>query len=345
LAEVFVGDAAEDPSRDLGEDRRGIGRELDLETGGKPREPGQLVGSRRDRRSAQTLDAALEVDVAAVALEVARSGQDEIGPADRQRVEHRDRKHSLGALGERPDVRVGGSLVAGDDQEAERVGLGALLVGRGRPRLRDTAPVRRLGQEEGTAPRLVCEAELRGQLGEVGAAARTTARPDQDRAVARAEPVAELALPELAAGLRGRAGGYLRVTSRAYLDDLGAGPAGLAQPEVDDRSALDDGDVAENDDELGVADRGQRRPEGVEAVADLFRQHRRVRTEAPTYEPREGIRLLGRLGAGERDGDTSAGLAQQPLRIVECVLPGSLLEPTAADATKRIDDSVVGVEM
>src|SRR2546423_1902714 len=67
-----------------------------------------------------------------------------IGPAGRQRVEHRDRQHALGPLGRGSDVRVGGGLVAGDDRRPGWLGLGAFLVRRGGPRLGNAAAVRRL---------------------------------------------------------------------------------------------------------------------------------------------------------------------------------------------------------
>src|SRR5256885_16693800 len=118
-------------------------------SGGELWDPGELVWRRGDRRAAQALDPALDIDVGAVTLEVARPRQDEIGPAGRQRVEHRDRQHALGALRQRPDVRVRGGLVARDDQQPEWLGLGAFPVRRRGPRLVAAPAARRLPQEEG----------------------------------------------------------------------------------------------------------------------------------------------------------------------------------------------------
>ena len=46
----------------------------------------------------------------------------------------------------------------------------------------------------------------------------------------------------------------------------------------------------------------------------------------------ERVRLLDRLGAGERSDDAAFGLAQQALGLVERPLPGHLLEAAAAHA-------------
>src|SRR5207237_5149979 len=68
LADLTVGDPAEDLLRKLREHDRRVRRDLDAEAAGELRDPGELVGRGRDRRAAQALDAALEVHVAAVAL-------------------------------------------------------------------------------------------------------------------------------------------------------------------------------------------------------------------------------------------------------------------------------------
>ena len=54
--------------------------------------PGGITARRR------RCSAALEVRERAVALEVARPGQDEVGPADREALEHRHREHASAAL-------------------------------------------------------------------------------------------------------------------------------------------------------------------------------------------------------------------------------------------------------
>src|SRR5207302_7379245 len=138
----------------------------------------------------------------------------------------------------------------------------------------DAAAVRRLRQEEGAAGGLVRKAEVGCERGQMGTAACAAARPDQDGALAGAEPVAELAALEPAAGPSRRPGRGLNVSRGADLYDLGPGAPGLAQPEVDDRRSLDDRVVAEDDDQLGVANCRQREAESVEPVAGLLGQHR-----------------------------------------------------------------------
>src|SRR5262249_51294073 len=181
--------------------------------------------------------------------------------------------------------------------------------------------------------------------GEVRAAACPGAGPDQDRALAGAQPVAELAPPEPAASLRGRPGRDLHVPGRPDLDDVGARAPRLADPEVDDRSPLDNGVVAEDDDQLRVADRRKRTPECVEALADLFRKHRRVCVQADADELCECVGLLVRLGTGKGYRDPAVGLAEQPIGVVQRLFPGDLLEPAPASAPQRVGNPVVGVQV
>ena len=115
-------------------------------------------------------------------------------------------------------------------------------------------------------------------------------------------------------------------------------------PEVDDRRPLGDGHVAEDDDHLCVADRRQRQPVRVERVGDLFREDRLVPAE-PAQELRERVRLLDRLRAGEGGDDAAAGGAQEPLRLVDRVVPRDGLEAAAADALDRVDDPVLGADV
>ena len=80
---------------------------------------------------------------------------------------------------------VGGGLVAGDDQQADRLGVRVVLVGGRGPGRRDAAAVRGRREVEGAAAGLALEAERVRGLGEPGAAAATAARPDEDRALGR----------------------------------------------------------------------------------------------------------------------------------------------------------------
>ena len=196
---------------------------------------------------------------------------------------------ALGALGERAHVRVAGRLVAGDDEQADGIHVVALVVGRGGPRVGDAAAVRGRGHVERAAPVLPGEAELLGELRDGGAAAAAGAGPDQHRLLAARDVV------------RAR-------------DDGRAVPARLAHPEVDDRRALGERHVAEHGDDLRLADRGERQAVRVERARDLLGQHRLVRAGALAHELRERIRLLDRLGAGERDDDAALRRAQAAAR-------------------------------
>src|SRR5204862_4407028 len=55
--------------------------------------------------------------------------------------------------------------------------------------------------------------------------------------------------------------------------------------------------------------------------------------------------LRGRLGTGKRNSDPIAGLPQQPLGVVERILPRDLLEAAPADAPEWIGDPVLGVQV
>ena len=106
--------------------------------------------------------------------------------------------------------------------------------------------------------------------------------PDEHRALGGAQP-----LPELAPGLRevsrqnaaAPPGAICSVAGRRADDDLGSAAPRLLDPEVDDRRALDDRVVADDDDELRVRDRGEREPERVERVRGRLREDRRVRAD------------------------------------------------------------------
>src|SRR5207237_8524981 len=70
-----------------------------------------------------------------------------------------------------------------------------------------------------------------------------------------------------------------------------------------------------------------------------------MRAEARADELRETVGLLVRLRARERDRDPPVGLTEETLGVVERVLPGSLLQPVPSDASQRVGDSVLGVEV
>src|SRR5439155_3173061 len=169
--------------RDLGEDRRGIRRHVDVEPRGELRDPLQLVGTGRLDRAAQPLQAALEIDEGAVALEIGRARQDQVGPAGGEPAEHRDHDRRLGLLGERTDVVVRRGLVARHDEQPDRIRRFGLLVAACGPGVGNSAAVRRLGQVEGAAALTAREPELLRELRDRRAAAAARPAPDEDDAL------------------------------------------------------------------------------------------------------------------------------------------------------------------
>ena len=258
----------------------------------------------------------------AVSLEIARARQDEIGPAGGEPAEHRDHDRRLGLLGERADVLVRRRLVARHHEQPDRVRRLRLLVAAGGPGVGDSAAVRSLGKVEGAAARAVGEPELLRELRDGRTAAAAGTAPDEDDA------------------LRLGDGRVVRV-----VEDPGAVAAGRLDPEVDDRRALDHRHVAEHDDDVGVADRREWEPVGVERAGDLLRQHRLVGVEPDAQQLAERVRLLDRLGAREHRDDPPARLAQQPLGLVERLLPRHGLETAQADALQRLAEPVLGVQV
>ena len=110
---------------------RRVRRELDAEALGELRDPRELVGARRDHGAALALEAALEVDRRAVALEVARAGQDEVGPADGEALEHR-RSRSRRRRARRARARSGRRRPRRPRRSAaDAARVGGLVVGGG----------------------------------------------------------------------------------------------------------------------------------------------------------------------------------------------------------------------
>ena len=238
----------------------------------------------------------------AVALERARRRQHEVGPADGEAVEHRDRDHVLGVLGERAHGRIGRGLVAGDDQQPDR------LRGSPRPRRR-LRPRRRRRHGRSASPaggRRRCRACPRSRARarprrdvrrrrrrcptRRGSPARTRGAARRARCPARR---ARGAPPRRrrARSARCRSGRSARSRRRC------AAPA--LQPEVDDGRAVGDVVVADDDDELGGGDRGERqrgrrraRPRSTRAARPRARRARRAaagrarRPARPSPSPR-----------------------------------------------------------
>src|SRR5205085_12579167 len=160
LADLAEREAAVDALGDLGEDGGRIPRHADVESCSELGDPVELVGARRLDRATQPLEPALEVHEGAVALEIARAREKEIGPTGGEAAVHRDDDRRLGLLRERADVLVGGRLVPRDDEQADRLHSLALVVAARGPRVGDTAAVRRLGQGERAATLAPGESEL-----------------------------------------------------------------------------------------------------------------------------------------------------------------------------------------
>ena len=285
------------------------GETVDVEALGELRDPGELVGDGRDHGAAQPLQPALEVQQGAVALERARRGQHEVGPADGEAVEHRDRDHVLGALGERADGRVGRGLVAGDDQQPDRLRVRLVLVGGRRPGGGDAAAVRRCGQVERAAAGLALEAECVRGLGEPGAAAAAAAATRRGSPARRRGAAAPSSLPALASARAARprlrrARSARFPSGRSARSRRRCGAAALSQRSTTGaRSATSSSPTRTTISAVG--ERRERQPERVERVGGRLGQHGGVGAEPAAQEPGERVGLLERLGAGERGDDAA----------------------------------------
>src|SRR5439155_6928632 len=77
----------------------------------------------------------------------------------------------------------------------------------------------------------------------------------------------------------------------------------------------------------------------------LLRQDDCVRAEALADELREGVGLLDRLRAREREQDASLRGPGQPLEFVERVVPRQLLEAALPELAQRIRDPVPCIQV
>ena len=243
-------------------------------------------------------------------------------------------------------MRVGGGLVAGDDSRPIGSGVGLVAVGGRRPRVGDAAAVRRRGKVEGAA------AGLRREPERAASAARCAPPappgPDQIRTArsasrrrCRARCAGRASRRQSAAALPG---GVCTEPAAPTRDDLGAVAARRLDPEVDDRRALDDRLVAEDDDEL--ARRGSRRAARGRRRARRARRSGRTAACAPS-PPRSELRERRRPARRVSEPESAvtiaaAGRAQQPLGLVERVAPSETAsKPALAAAHERVGDPVV----
>ena len=265
------------------------GGSVDVEAGGELRDPGELVRAGREHGAAQPLHAALEVHRRAVALERAGRRQDQVGPAAGELVEHREHDDMLGLLGERAHVR-GRPRRRRPRRRAARSAPGSPRRRRRRPpsRARRRARSASAGRWNAPQPGLSskpssCASSARRAPPPPPGPTRRGSRARRRAASCRARCAARRARAQ--ARQRRRATRGTAPLGRAD-DDLGSAPAGLLDPEVDDRRALDDGVVTDDDDDLGLGDRAQRQAERLERVGRRLGQHRGVRAEASSRSSR-----------------------------------------------------------
>ena len=299
--------------------RRRVRRDVDAEALAEPAIHASSSGTGGIDGAAQALQAALEVDVRAVALEVARPGGRGRPSRAASASNMRERDHALGLARRARARRVGGGLVARDDEQADGSGSLALLVaGRG-PGVADAAPVRRAREVE----RAAAASPSRAARGCQRAPSR---RPDQ---ISRRRPRSAC---RAGAGTRARASAQLRPSSSSRsVHDLGAVPrAALSQRStIGARSTT--GSSPSTTTTLRVADRRERQAEGVERVARLLGQHRRVRAEARAQELPSAYACSTSRSRRARSR-LRAAVPQQLLRLVERVVPARSARRLRADA-------------
>ena len=241
-------------------------RDVHAEAARQHRDPRELVGTGRHNRPSEPLQSPLEVQRRAVALERCGRGQDQVGPAPRELVEHRHHEHAFGLLCERPNGRIRSGLVARDDEHADRLGARLLAVRRRRPRGGHSASVGCHGEMEGAGAGLALESELVRELGDPRSSSSARPGPDEDGPLGLSQAPAELVrgVGQLAAEGRCPTGRRRHRAHRRADGDLRSTATGLLDPEVDDRRALDHRVVPDDDHELRLGDRGQRQAKRLE---------------------------------------------------------------------------------
>ena len=281
------------------------------------RDPRELVGAGRWHGAAQALHAALEVHRGPVALERSRRGEDQIGPAARELVEHREDDDALGLLGERAHVGVAGGLVARDERAA-RSAPGSLSSASAATAQAsgDPARVGRGREMERAAARLLLEPELVRELRDA-CAARLRRAPTRRAPPARpARSFFPSALRDERARGRSRRphpapSASCRSGSRRRPRRRGACASLIQRSTIGARSTTGSSPTTTTISASPIALSGRRNASSASEVASGRTAEcasRPIAQEAP-----ERIRDLGRLGAGERGDDRAAASREHRL--------------------------------
>ena len=178
-------------------------------------------------------------------------------------------------------ARTAGSAAASSPDTTrtpDRLRFRLLAVGRCGPGRGRPASVRGHREMDSAGARLALEPELVRELGDPCSTASAWARPDENGPLRLSQPSAELVFRrrQLTAKSWSAARWGLHRAGRRAVDDLRATAARFLDPEIDDRRALDDGVVADDDDELRLGDRGQRQAERFEDIRRRLGEDGRV---------------------------------------------------------------------
>ena len=230
-------------------------------------------------------------------------------------------------------ARTAGSAAASSPETIRRpIGCGS--VARRRRRRRPT-PRRRRGRSASRAGRRRRSrhgraVRARSRARRRGPALAVRARPDQDRALGRAHLGS-------------------RAARRARAPATSSTRAPLRRAALSQRSTIGARSSTESPPTTtticGVADRRERQPERIERVRDLLGEDGVVRAEPAADAVARARRPASTVSVPDSAVTMCvARRAQQPLGVVERVVPRDLLEP-ARPAAQRLGDPVVRVEV
>ena len=310
-ADLAEREPAEAVLRDLLEDRRRVRRERRRRSARRAARSTRARPGTEGRRAAQALQPALEVDVGAVALEVARPREDEIGPAEARpwNIETAI-TDSAGSA----SARTFGSFAASSPET-----ISSPIESRLPPSSSETAPTRRRRRGRSAWPgRRTHPALPAGETELLGERATTAPPrpPDRTRSARRVPPR----------------------RSRRRRDDARAVAPRLASPRgrrsARSRSAgRRRGQPRRPPARSPTAAAGTRR-----ARPKLLPGALRVRAEALPHELAERVRLLDRLGAGQRDHDLPCCARSSDSATSSASSHETGLETAPPDAMDRVDE-------